>query len=160
MVMSSPSPLSLEGLADLQQRHVEATAARFQDVGRQMQETDRRMQETDRRMQETDRKIHSLTGQVEALVGLMREQGLRLTALAEQQTEDRREIRQILHRLEQQDGRLERQDAHLERHDRELQEFRRRAEEYDRRLDEHGAYIRRMLDLLERRGGNGGPERV
>jgi chromosome segregation ATPase len=146
MVMSSLSPLSLEGLADLQRRHVEATAARFADVERQMRETDRKMQET-------DRKIHSLTGQVEALVGLMREQGLRLTALAEQQTEDRREIRQILHRLEQ-------QDAHLERHDRELQEFRLRAEEYDRRLDEHGAYIRRMLDLLERRGGDGGPERV
>jgi chromosome segregation ATPase len=153
MVMSSPSPLSLEGLADLQRRHVEATAARFADVERQMQETDRKMQET-------DRKIHSLTGQVEALLGLHREQGLRLTQLAEQQAEQRTEILRTLHRFEQFEARFEQHEAHLQRHDRELEEFRLRAEEYDRRLDEHGTYIRRMLDLLERRGGDGGPERA
>jgi chromosome segregation ATPase len=151
--MDSPSPLSLDGLADLQRRHVESTAARFADVERQMQETDRKMQET-------DRKIHSLTGQVEALVGLMREQGLRLTALAEQQTEDRGEIRQILHRLEQHDGRLEQHEAHLKQHDRDLEEFRRRGEENDRRYQEILLEIRRILNAIEGRGGDGGPGRT
>jgi chromosome segregation ATPase len=88
-------------------------------------------------------RLDDLTGQVESLVGLVREQGLRLTSLAEQQAEQQVQIRQILHRLEQHDARFE--------------EHSRRLDEHSRRLDEHGVYIRRMLDLLERRGGDGGP---
>ncbi len=109
------APLTPEGLAKFLQRHIEDTAARFR--------------ETDRQLQETDRQLQHLAGQVDALVGLLRDQGLRLTALAEQQAEQQTHIRQILHRLEQHDGRLE----------------------------QHDLYIRRMLDLLERRGGDGGP---
>ena len=127
--MATPSPLTLEGLAEVLRRHIEETAARSRDV---------------------DRQIQSLAGQVDALIGIMRDQGLRLTALAEQQAEQQTQIRQILHRLEQHDGRLEQHDGRLEQHEREFQEVL-------RRLDQHDVYIRRMLDLLERRGRDGGP---
>jgi chromosome segregation ATPase len=122
--MASPSPLTLEGLAEIVRGHAEDTAARFRDVENQ---------------------IHSVTGQVETLVGLIREQGLRITSLAERQEEPQRQIWQILHRLDQHDARFEVHDQ--------------RFEEILRRLDQHDIYIRRMLDLLERRGGDGGPER-
>ena len=127
--MATPSPLTLEGLAEVLRRHIEETAARSRDV---------------------DRQIQSVDGQVDALIGIMRDQGLRLTALAEQQAEQQTQIRQILHRLEQHDGRLEQHDGRLEQHEREFQEVL-------RRLDQHDVYIRRMLDLLERRGRDGGP---
>lgn len=104
------------------------------------------MQQTEDQMQETDRKIHPLTGQVEALVGLMREQGLRITQSAERQEEQHRQIWQILHRLEQRDARFEVHDQ--------------RFEEILRRLEQHDIYIRRILDDLERRSGDGGPGRT
>lgn len=127
--MDSPSPLSLEGLAEALQRHSEATATRFQDV---------------------DRQIQSLVGQVEALVSLMREQGLRITQSAERQEEQQRQIWQILQRLEQ-------HDARFQQHDQRFQEMLRQLQQHDQRLEEHSVYIRRMLDNLERRGGDGGP---
>jgi chromosome segregation ATPase len=127
--MPAPTPLSLEGLAAILERHIQHTAQGFQRVEGQIGALANRLDD--------------LTGQVEALVGLVREQGLRLTALAEQQAEQQVQIRQVLHRLEQHDARFE--------------EHSRRLDEHSRRLDEHGVYIRRMLDLLERRGGDGGP---
>lgn len=148
--MDSPSPLSPEDLAATLERHIEATAARFQEVAARFQEVSIRFQEVSVRFeemavrsQEMDRRIHSLTGQVEALVGLMREQGLRLTALEEHQAEQRAEILRILHRLEQHDG--------------QFQEVLRRLEQHDQRLEEHSVFIRRMLENLERRGGDGRP---
>ncbi len=116
--MPPPTPLSLEGLAAI----VETLALREDRLAH---------------------RVDDLTGQIESLVSLMREQGLRLTTLAEQQVEQQVQIRQILQRLEQYDARFE--------------EHSRRLDEHSRRLDEHGVYIRRMLDLLERRGGDGGP---
>lgn len=85
--MDSPSPLTLEGLAELQRSHVEATAARFQEV---------------------DRHIHSLDSQVESLRSLMREQNLRMALLDEQYAEGREEIRRILDRLQRRDREPER----------------------------------------------------
>ncbi|HSB68621.1 MAG TPA: hypothetical protein VLT62_04755 [Candidatus Methylomirabilis sp.] len=127
--MPAPTPLSLEGLAAILERHIEHTGRGFDRVDSQIGAL------TDR-LEGLTLRIDGLTGQVEGLVGLVREQGLRFTALAEQQAEQQVQIRQILHRLEQHDARFE---------------------EHSRRLDEHGLYIRRMLDLLERRGGDGGP---
>ncbi len=134
--MPAPTPLSLEGLAAILERHIEYTGRGFDRVGSQIGAL------TDR-LEGLTLRVDGLTGQVEGLVGLVREQGLRLTALAEQQAEQQVQVRQILHRLEQHDARFE--------------EHTRRLEEHSRRLDEHGVYIRRMLDLLERRGGDGGP---
>jgi septal ring factor EnvC (AmiA/AmiB activator) len=127
--MPPPTPLSLEGLAAVLERHIEQTSHLFQRVEEQIGGL------TDR-LDTLSHRVEDLAGQMEGLVGLHREQGLRITALAEQQAEQRMEIRQILHRLEQNDARFE---------------------EHSRRLDEHGLYIRRMLDLLERRGEDGGP---
>ena len=141
--MPAPTPLSLEGLAAILERHIEHTGRTFDRVDGQIGAL------TDRLAGLTLR-VDGLTGQVEGLAGLVREQGLRLTALAEQQAEQQVQIRQILHRLEQ-------HDARFEEHNRRLEEHSRRLDEYSRRLDEHGVYIRRMLDLLERRGGDGGP---
>ena len=126
--MASHTPLTVEGLAEVLQRHIEATAARFRDVEDQIQSLVGRFEDVDRHIQ-------TLVGQVEALFGLVRDQGLRMTALAEQVAEQQTQSRQILHRLEQHDARFEQHSARLEQHD---------------------LYIRRMLDLLERRGGDGG----
>ena len=134
--MPAPTPLSLEGLAAVLERHIEQTGGGFDRVNGQIGALTNRLERLAVR-------VEDLTGQVEGLVGLMREHGLRLTALAEQQAEQQVQIRQILHRLEQHDARFE--------------EHSQRLEEHSRRLDEHGVYIRRMLDLLERRGGDGGP---
>lgn len=124
------APLTLEGLAEFFQRHIEDTAARIQAV--------------DRQIHEVDRQIQSLAGQVDALVGLLRDQSLRLTSLAEHQAEEQAQIRQILHCMDQHDGRFVEND--------------RRFDEVLRRLEGHDTYIRHMLDLLERRGRDGGPE--
>ena len=104
--MSPETPLSLEGLAAILERHIEHTHDSFERVHNQIAE---------------------LAGQVESLTGLMREQGLRITTLAEQQAEQQLQIRQMLHRLEQHDARFEEQNGH----------------------------IRRILDLLQHRGGDG-----
>lgn len=141
--MPAPGPLSLEGLAAILERHIEHTGRAFDRVDGQISALTDRVDGLTSQVGNLVLRVDDLTGQVEGLVGLMREQGLRLTALAEQQADQQLQIRQILHRLEQQDARFE--------------EHSRRLDEHSRRLDEHGVYIRRMLDLLERRGGDGGP---
>ena len=134
--MSPESPLTLEGLADILWRSAEATDRRFQAVEGQVQALTNR--------------VDSLTGQVEALVALMREQGLRMTLLADQHAQHDQQVRQILHRLEQEEARL------ADQNDKFLQILH-RLEQNDARLAEQQAEIRRILDLLERRGGDGGP---
>ena len=141
--MPAPTPLSLEGLAAVLERHIEHTGRTFDRVDGQIRALTDRMDGLTIQIENLGARVDGLTGQVEGLVSLSREQGLRLTALAEQQAEQQVQIRQILHRLEQHDARFE--------------EHSRRLDEHSRRLDEHGVYIRRMLDLLERRGGGGGP---
>ncbi len=141
--MPTPTPLSLEGLAAVLERHIEHTGRTFDRVDGQIRALTDRMDGLTTQVDNLGARVDGLTGQVEGLVGLMREQGIRLTVLAEQQAEQQVQIRQILHRLEQHDARFE--------------EHSRRLDEHSRRLDEHGVYIRRMLDLLERRGGDGGP---
>jgi hypothetical protein len=83
---------------------------------------------------------------VEPVISLMREQGFRLAQSAERQPEQQRQIWQVPHRLEQHDGLF--------------QEILGRLEQHDRRLEEHCLSIRPRLDNLERRGGDGGPERI
>ncbi len=129
--MPPETPLSLEGLAAIFARHIEHTGRRFDDLSGHL----------DRHIEHTSHRFAELTGQVESLVGLMREQGLRITTLAEQQAEqqlqireEQLQIRQILHRLEQHDARFE---------------------EQSRQINEHSVFIRQMLDLLRRRGGDG-----
>jgi septal ring factor EnvC (AmiA/AmiB activator) len=89
--------------------------------------------------EETDRRIQAVTGQVEAVTGLIREVGM-IAARHDEELEDhRRQIRQIYHRLEQYDARFD---------------------EHSRRLDEQSAVIRRLLEGLERRWGDGGSPRT
>lgn len=151
--MDSPSPLSLEGLAEVLERHIEATSVRFRDVEVQIQALANRFEDV-------ERQIQSLAGQVEGLLGLLRDQGLHLTALANQQAQQQVEIRQILHRLEQNDARWEQNAARGEQNAARGEQRDREIQEMLRRLGEHDGYIRRMLDLLERRGGDGGPGRA
>jgi chromosome segregation ATPase len=144
--MASSSPITLEGLAGVLEHHIEATAARFEDVERQIQSL--------------AREVHTLVGQGEARFALVPDHGLQMMALAQQVAEQQAQIRQTLHRFEQNDPRWERNDARWEQRDREIQEMLRRLDEHAARLGQHDDYIRRMLDLLERRGGDGGPERA
>lgn len=126
------SPLTLEGLAE---------ALRTQGAT------------TDRRIEALTRKIDDLAGQAEGVLRLFRDVGRLTTTLAEQHTEHREQILQILHRLERHDSLFEQILHRLERHDAQF-------EQTYHRLEAHDSHIRRILDLLERRGGDGGPARV
>jgi chromosome segregation ATPase len=142
--MPPQTPLTLEGLAAVLERHIEHTAEGFREVRGQIGALTTRIDNLTGRIEgltgQVERltgRVEGLTGQVEGLVGIIREQGLRITTLAEQQTEQQVQIRQILHRLEQFDARFE---------------------EHSRQINEHSVFIRQILDLLQQRSGNGGPD--
>jgi chromosome segregation ATPase len=135
--MPPQTPLTLEGLAAVLERHIEHTAEGFREVRGQIGALTTRIDNLTGRIEGLTGRVEGLTGQVEGLVGLVREQGLRITTLAEQQAEQQVQIRQILHRLEQFDARFE---------------------EHSRQINEHSVFIRQILDLLQRRSGNGGPD--
>lgn len=138
----SNGSLTLKGLAQILRDHMDGTAARFTDVGVQ---------------------IDALRGEIGAVTGLVRDLGqivLRNTeqigivgglvqhlsefALrqVEQLEEHRREIRQVFSRMEQQDAKIGEQNARIEAMNQEIR---------DLRVD-----IRRILDTMERRDGDGG----
>ncbi|MBI4734550.1 MAG: hypothetical protein HY766_00575 [candidate division NC10 bacterium] len=101
--------------------------------------TDRRIEALARRIDDLAVQVQSLTGQVEGVIGVLRDVGRLTTTLTEQHSEHREQVRQILHRLERHDAQFE-QTYH--------------------RLEAHDSHIRRILDLLEGRGGDGGLARV
>ena len=79
--------------------------------------------------------LDDLRGQVVTVVGLVRDMSQNAARQAEELVEHRQQIRQILSRMEQHDARFEAVNL-------EIREMRRD--------------IRRILDAMERRGGDGG----
>lgn len=132
------SPLTLEGLAEVLRTHAETTDRRFQAVELQIERLTRR--------------VDDLAGQIEGVVGILRDVGRLATTLADQHVEHRDQVRQILHRLERHDAQFEQIYRRLEAHDDQF-------DQVYRRLEANDTHIRRILDILERRGGDGGPPR-
>ena len=135
------SPLTVESLAETLRAYGEATDHRLQAVADRIEGlADRdevmtgQVGALDVRLDALAMRVETLAGQIEALTGLIQDIGRMAVRHDEELREHRTQIRQILHRQEQHDARFE---------------------EQGRRLDEHAAAIRRLLDLLERRGGDG-----
>jgi len=112
-------PLTIESLAETLRAYGEATDRRLQALADRIdslgEATDRRFQATADRIDSlTDRldtltmRVETLTGQVEALTGLIRDIGRLQVTHNEELREHRDQIRQILHRLEQNDAAVRR----------------------------------------------------
>jgi predicted RNase H-like nuclease (RuvC/YqgF family) len=130
------TPLTLDGLAE---------AVRVQGEA-----FDRRLEALAAQGEITDRRIATVAGQVEMVTVLIQDLGRIVVRHEDELVEQRRQIRQILHRLEQ-------HDAWFEEHSRRMEEHSRRLEEQGRRIDEQARIIRQILELWERRwGGDGG----
>jgi uncharacterized coiled-coil protein SlyX len=99
--------LTLKGLARILRDHIEATGARFAEVGA--------------RMDDLRREVAGVAGMIRDLSGVVLRQ-------ADEIAEHRRQIQQIYSRMEQHDARFEAMSRD----------------------------IRRILDAMERRGGDGG----
>ena len=128
----SSNGLTLEGLAQILRDHMDGTAARFAEVANQFAE-----ERAERKAQDTRWRagLDDLRGQVVTVVGLVRDMSQNAARQAEELVEHRQQIRQILSRMEQHDARFEAVNL-------EIREMRRD--------------IRRILDAMERRGGDGG----
>ncbi|HSB68446.1 MAG TPA: hypothetical protein VLT62_03815 [Candidatus Methylomirabilis sp.] len=93
--------------------------------------------------------ISDLRGEIGTVAGIARDLAqvvLRRTGGLE---EDRREVRQVFSRMEQQDVRVETMT-------REIRDIRARMAEHDARFEAMAHDIRRILDAIERRGDDGG----
>ena len=124
----SSNGLTLEGLAQILRDHMDGTAARFAEVRVSIQD---------------------LRGEIGLVATLVRDLNQIVLRQADEIAENRREIaehrqqiRQIFSRMEQQDGKIAEQNARIEVMTLEIREMR-----HD---------IRRILDAMERRGGDGG----
>ena len=128
----SNNGLTLQGLAQILRDHMDGTAARFAEVANQFAE-----ERAERKAQDTRWRagLDDLRGQVVTVVGLVRDMSQNAARQAEELVEHRQQIRQILSRMEQHDARFEAGNL-------EIREMRRD--------------IRRILDAMERRGGDGG----
>ncbi len=152
--------LTLEGLARILREHMDGTAARFAEVGA--------------RIDDLRREVAGVAGMVSDLSQVVLRQVDEVTEhrreLEEQRRlndEHRQHIRQIFARMEQRDARFEEMNrefrARMAEHDARLEEmnreFRARMAEHDARFEAMSRDIRRILDALERRGGDGGGQR-
>jgi len=120
--------LTLEGLAQIVRAHVEGTAAQFAAVGA---------------------RIDGLREEIGLVAALVRDLGQIFARHVDELDEHRRQIRQIYARMEQHDARMEQLTGHIEQQSA-------RMVEHDARFEEMTRDIRRILDAIERRGGNGG----
>jgi len=135
----SSDGLTLEGLAQILRGHMDGTAARFAEVANQFAEERAERKAQDARWRAG---LDDLRGQVVTVVGLVRDMSQNAARQAEELVEHRQQIRQIFSRMEQQDAKIAEQNARIEAMILEIREMR-----HD---------IRRILDAMERRGGNGG----
>ena len=124
----SSDGLTLEGLAQILRDHMDGTAAQFAEVRTS---------------------IRDLSGEIGTVATLVRDlsqivlrQVDQLAEYRRESEEQRQQIRQVFSRMEQQDGKIAEQNARIEVMTLEIREMR-----HD---------IRRILDAMERRGGDGG----
>ena len=119
---------TLEGLAQVLRDHVEGTALQFAAVGRQFAEVGARIDDL-------RREVAGVAGMVRDLSQIVLRQVDEISEHRRLHEEHRQEIRQVFARMEQQDARIAEQNARIEGMTRD---------------------IRRILDAMERRGGDGG----
>ena len=124
--------LTLEGLAQILRDHMDGTAARFADVAKQFAEERAERKAQDARWRAG---IQDLRGEIGTVATIVRDLTQIVLRQVDQLEEHRQQIRQIYSRMEQHDARFEAVNL-------EIREMRRD--------------IRRILDAMERRDGNGG----
>jgi chromosome segregation ATPase len=132
---SSNGPLTLEGLARILRQHMDATTARFAEVGDQFATVRTSFDEVGRR-------IDDLRGEVGVVATVVRDLAQIVARHHDENAEERRamdehrrELRQIYTRMEQHDARMA---------------------EHDSRFEAMARDIRQILDAMERGGGDGG----
>ena len=126
-----PTPkdgLTLKGLARILRDHMDGTALQFSEVRRQFSDVGARIDDLRRENAE-------VAGMVRDLSQIVLRQVDEIAEHRRLHEEHRQQIRQTFARMEQSDARIEQQNARIEEISRE---------------------IRRILDAIERRGGDGG----
>ena len=142
----SSDGLTLEGLAQILRGHMDGTAARFAEVANQFAEERAERKAQDARWRAG---LDDLRGQVVTVVGLVHAMSQNAARQAEELVEHRQQIREIFSRMEQHDARMEQFAARMVQHDA-------RFEAVNLEIREMRRDIRRILDAMERRGGDGG----
>jgi len=130
-----PTPrggLTLQRLAGILRDHMDGTAARFAEVGM--------------RIDDLRREVAGAAGMVRDLSQVVLRQVDEVADHRRELEEHRQHVRQIFARMEQNDARSEET----------AREFRARMAEHDARFEAMSRDIRRILDALDRRGGDGG----
>ena len=128
-------PLTLEGLALILRDHMDGTAARFAELGR---------------------RIDDLRGEIGTVTGGIRDLGQVVLRQVDQLEEHRRELEEHRREIRQIYARMEEHDARFEAMTREIRDLRARTAEHDVRFEAMTRDIRRILDAIERRGGDDG----
>ena len=130
--MAEPSDgLTLEGLAQILRDHMNGTAARFAEVANQFAEERAERKAQDARWRVS---IQDLRGEIGLVATLVRDLNQIVLRQVDEIAENRREIAEHRQQIRQIFSRMEQHDARFEAVTRD---------------------IRRILDTMERRGGNG-----
>jgi chromosome segregation ATPase len=131
----SRDDLTLEGLARILRDHMDGTAARFAEVGNQFAELRNQFAGVWGRMDELRGEIGLVATLVRDLTQIVARHDDELLEHRRWNEELRQYIRQVFSRMEQQDAKIAEQNTRIEGMTRD---------------------IRRILDAMERRGGDGG----
>jgi methyl-accepting chemotaxis protein len=128
----SSDGLTLEGLAQILRDHMDGSAARFAEERAERKAQDARWRAS----------IQDLRGEVGLVATLVRDLSQIVLRQVDEVAEHRRELQEHRQHIGQIFSRMEQQDARFEAVNLEIREMRRD--------------IRRILDAMERRGGDGG----
>ena len=128
----SSDGLTLEGLAQILRDHMDGSAARFAEERAERKAQDARWRAS----------IQDLRGEVGLVATLVRDLSQIVLRQVDEVAEHRRELQEHRQHIRQIFSRMEQQDARFEAVNLEIREMRRD--------------IRRILDAMERRGGDGG----
>ena len=128
----SSDGLTLEGLAQILRDHMDGSAARFAEERAERKAQDARWRAS----------IQDLRGEIGTVASLVRDVSQIVLRQVDQLAEYRRESEEQRQQVRQIFSRMEQHDARFEAGNLEIREMRRD--------------IRRILDAMERRGGDGG----
>jgi chromosome segregation ATPase len=131
----SSDGLTLEGLAQILRDHMDGTAARFAEVRAEFAEVRAQFAEVGARLDAVGARIDNLRGEIGTVATIVRD-------LAQIVARHDDEIDEHRHQAEEQRQYIRQIFA--------------RMEEHDARFEAITRDIRRILDAMERRGGNGG----
>lgn len=130
--------LTLEGLAQILRDHMDGTAVQFAEVRAQFAEVGARLDAVGAR-------IDNLRGEIGIVATIVRDLAQIVAGHADQIEEQRRQI--------------DEQRRQAEEHRQYIRQVFSRMEQHDARFEAMTHDIRRILDAMERRGGDGGGRR-